>query len=217
MMNKLKVLLPMGLLVACPLFGDDQVQATSVEESDAVIQTSDWTDDLRPYGEARFLMGKPKSDGEGLKFKPGLAIEAGVHAFDDFRFGFEFNLTQCKGDKGTLEKDGKEYQDVELKGHMMNFMLNAYYDYEIESDFEVFAGIGAGLSVSSVEAKGTEKNTIGKTKVRDYDKTGLGLQGMLGAAFNITENFNINARLRYMHVFSKGRLFSVDLGLRYSM
>lgn len=216
-MNKVKLLLPMGLLAACPLFGDMQKQTASTSESNTVIQTSDWNNDVRPYGEVRFLMGKPKSDGEGLKFKPGFAIEAGAYTFDDFRFGFEFNFTQCKEKKDEMKHDNVEYTDVELKGYMMNFMLNAYYDYEIESDFEVFAGIGAGLSMSKVKAEGVRGAEDGKDKIRDYNKTGLGLQGMLGAAFNITENLNINARLRYMHVISKGRLFSVDLGLRYSM
>jgi OmpA-OmpF porin, OOP family len=107
------------------------------------------------------------------------------YAFDNgFRFegeiGHRFNaLEQQAGDDGDI--------------HAWTGMLNAYYDFNRDGGIEPYVGFGVGTA--RIDANAFE--AVGPQVVND-DTDALAYQGIVGVAFGLGDNLDIDVGYRYL-------------------
>ncbi|MDD9910449.1 MAG: outer membrane beta-barrel protein [Ahrensia sp.] len=69
----------------------------------------------------------------------------------------------------------------------INFLTgNVLYRYQTESRFTPYAGVGVGLAIPYVEV-----TVPGVTNTRDYQVTGVAVQGLIGVDAKITDDWSI--------------------------
>ena len=157
---------------------------------------------------------------DNLKYKNGFvgAVEFGV-SYESWRLGLEVAYRQNKVKEGTSEF-AKKFVEQYTKINALSAMINVYYDYALTDECTLYVGAGLGAAKVSFEHK--------KTKV-GQGKTVFAWQVMAGVAYDINENWTIQAGYRLFNT-SKNKVSlddksgkvkmpfasSIELGLRYN-
>ena len=153
---------------------------------------------------------------DSVKYKNGFvgAVEFGV-AYDAWRLGLEVAYRQNKinEDKTTNERfNGKN------KINALSGMINAYYDYALTDECSLYLGLGLGAAKVAINDKAAD--------MEDISKTVFAWQVMAGVAYDINENWTVEAGYRLFNT-SKVKVAngvkakmpfasSLELGLRYN-
>ena len=155
---------------------------------------------------------------DGAKYKNGFAgaAEFGV-SYDAFRLGLEVSYKQ------NTVKDieaGKAAANAGLvkdaKFNTLAAMINVYYDYALTEECSLYAGLGLGAAKVSAKKDGVE-----------FGKTVFAWQLMAGVAYDINENWTVEAGYRLFNTSKFGGAKkdkkikapfanSIELGLRYN-
>ena len=156
---------------------------------------------------------------EGLKYKNGFvgAAEFGV-SYDAWRLGLEVAFRQNKIKKADAANvKAVAIADASDKINALSAMINVYYDYALTDECSLYLGLGLGAAKTNFVAK--------DTKV-EAGKTVFAWQVMAGVAYDINENWTVEAGYRLFNT-SKVKLAadrevkmpfasSLELGLRYN-
>ena len=156
---------------------------------------------------------------DGLKYKNGFvgAVEFGV-SYDAWRLGLEVAYRQNKIKSADATKPLAV--DIEHdcdKINALSAMANVYYDYALTDEFSLYLGLGLGVAKANFVAKNTKL---------EAGKTVFAWQVMAGVAYDINENWTVEAGYRLFNT-SKVKVdrntkvkmpfaSSLDLGLRYN-
>ena len=142
-----------------------------------------------------------------FKWGFGGAIEAGF-SYDDWRIGLEaaYLRTKVKSIEGHPLADG-----VSVKFYNLSGMVNVYHDFAINDMFDIYAGVGAGLSRTKAEMR------TPLVYASDHD-THFTWQVMGGITYHMNENWGIKAGYRFFKVQARDfpDVHCLELGLRYS-
>ena len=153
---------------------------------------------------------------DNVKYKNGFvgAAEFGV-SYDAWRLGLEVAYRQNKFNEGKTTNDLKE---VYNKINALSAMVNVYYDYALTDECSLYLGLGLGVAKANFVEKEEAKRETGKTV--------FAWQVMAGVAYDINENWTVEAGYRLFNT-SKVKMAnnnkvkmpfasSLELGLRYN-
>lgn len=153
---------------------------------------------------------------DNIKYKNGFvgAAEFGV-SYDAWRLGLEVAYRQNKINDGkTTNALKRTYNKI----NALSAMINVYYDYALTDECSLYLGLGLGAAKANfVEKEGAKK---------ECGKTVFAWQVMAGVAYDINENWTVEAGYRLFNT-SKVKMAndnkvkmpfasSLELGLRYN-
>jgi OmpA-OmpF porin, OOP family len=157
-----------------------------------------------------------------VKYKNGFvgAAEFGV-SYDAWRLGLEVAYRQNKinNDKTANVVIKNWFKKI----NALSAMVNVYYDYALTDECSLYLGLGLGTAKASLVVNGGTKLEISKTV--------FAWQVMTGVAYDINENWTVEAGYRLFNI-SKVKVItnnngvtrkikmpfasSLELGLRYN-
>lgn len=157
---------------------------------------------------------------DNVKYKNGFngGLEFGV-AYDAWRLGLEVSYKQNKIKHTTNSHLGAGIADMKDGKYLsLAAMINAYYDYALTDECSLYLGLGFGADKASMKA-----NTA---NAKEYSKVVFAWQVMAGVAYDINENWTVEAGYRLFntakakfdgqHKVKAPFASSLELGVRYN-
>lgn len=158
---------------------------------------------------------------DNVKYKNGFAgaAEFGV-SYDAWRLGLEvaYRQNKIKEDKTS----NAVIKNIFNKINALSAMVNVYYDYALTDESSLYLGLGLGAAKASFVQKSVQELEVSKTV--------FAWQVMTGVAYDINENWTVEAGYRLFNT-SKVKVAqgnaatkkvkmpfasSLELGLRYN-
>ena len=156
---------------------------------------------------------------DGAKYKNGFAgaAEFGI-SYDAFRLGLEVSYKQNKIKEVEARRAAAAAgMEKDEKVNTLAAMINVYYDYALTEECSLYAGLGLGIA----------KTTVKTVDGLEAGKTVFAWQILAGVAYDINENWTVEAGYRLFNTskikvdFKDKKVkapfaSSIELGLRYN-
>ena len=139
---------------------------------------------------------------DNLKYKNGFvgAAEFGV-SYDAWRLGLEVSYRQNKIKEGT-NAERRAFVAVYDKINALSAMVNAYYDYALTDECSLYLGLGLGAA---------KVNFVNKNTKVESGKTVFAWQVMAGVAYDINENWTVEAGYRLFNTSKVKTTFITEI------
>ena len=140
-----------------------------------------------------------------------LSLSLGAYLKPNIRLDGEFAYHT----KDTLYTGKDIYLEGKGRYSQYDFGLNAYYDFNTNSEIRPFIGIGIWGVTSKVTSD--IKNTYGDTRDTSRSDTNFAISGALGVAYQVNDLLTLEAMARGRYIFSE-KIYNLEglIGSRFS-
>lgn len=112
----------------------------------------------------------------------------------------DFTHSKAYSDLNDAELVGK-FTTLEFTDGINTLTANAMYRHSFEnSNFSLYAGLGAGIIVPSVEITTTAAANIGVSAIKEYQLAGTTVQSLAGVSYKISDSWKVFAEGKFNYV-----------------
>ncbi len=173
--------LEIGLYGGANVAGNSNITAKRNGATDkASIAWNGRSDEMPPYWGARATYWFDSAPGWGISL--------------------DYSHSKVYSDLNDAELVGK-FTTLEFTDGINTLAANAMYRHNFKnSNFSLYAGLGAGIIVPSVEITTTAAANIGASAIKEYQIAGTTVQSLAGVSYRFSENWKAFAEGKFNYV-----------------
>jgi lipid A oxidase len=145
----------------------------------------------------------------------GARLTYWLDSVPDIGLGLDFTHAKVYADLDGEGVDGN-YDRLEFTDGLNLLTANLFYKKDFSDAFRAYVGVGAGVSIPHVEVDTTAATVVGETSTFEYQLTGPAFQGIVGASYELVDNWRLFGEYKLSYSVNEARLngggtFSTDI------
>ena len=135
----------------------------------------------------------------------GARLTYWLDTMPDWGFGLDYTHAKVYADLDGAGVDGN-YDRLEFTDGLNLVTANLFYKKDFSDAFRAYVGVGAGVSVPHVEVNTTGATVVGETDTFEYQLTGPAFQGIVGASYELVDNWRVFGEYKLSYSVNEARL-----------
>lgn len=132
----------------------------------------------------------------------------------DLRTELEYSMyhdADYEASNSTIAGAAKLNADIDIQ----TLMFNVYYDFENNTSFTPYLGLGAGLAIIDVDVDSDATYSNNAKVEGNMDATNFAWSASAGIAYEMTKNWDLDLQLRYVDFGSSGSIEEQNVNLEF--